>query len=140
MQFREIRKKVEYYPYYDINTMSKPQIMDAERSCTRAIKECEELIAYLQETRLELSKRFQSLETTPSHIRVTLKRQRGYNNKIRYFMETHRVYDDGTTEKLDHKIYPGAERAAVLKEFKQMQKDKPHQEYVLDIEKGKWEK
>ena len=98
------------------------------------------MIAYLQETRLELSKRFQSLETTPSHIRVTLKRQRGYNNKVRYFLETHRVYDDGTTEKLDHKIYPGAERAAVLKEFKQMQKDKPYQEYVLDIEKGKWEK
>lgn len=135
MKFREISKEVVYRQFYDVAEMSKPQIVNADRNCTRAIKECEEMIAFLQETRLKLAERYQSLENTGNHIRVTLRREVWYDGKVLYRLETHRVYDDGTTEALDTETYPGTERAAVLRMFKQMQKDKPHQEYVLNIKK-----
>ena len=138
--FRGEEHRVTYYQYFAVSEMTKPQVLEDERHCTEAIRQCKEMIEWLENHRLELSERFQTLETTASHIRVTLKREnRYYQHKVFYQMMWHRVYEDGTEEKLDHRTYPGAERAQALRDFKAMQEEKPHQEYVLDIEKAHWE-
>ena len=78
--------------------------------------------------RVELAERYRELEAMESHIRVTLKRQRNWTtNKVFYYLITDRVFADGT------------ERNKAMKEFNDIKKRLPNQEYILDIEKGPWE-
>ena len=75
-----------------------------------------------------------------SHIRVTLKRQRNWTtNKVFYHLITDRVFTDGTEEGIDRIAYPGTERNKAIKEYNDLKKRLPKQEYILDIEKGPWE-
>ena len=48
-------------------------------------------------------------------------------------------FADGTEEGIDRIAYPGTERNKAIKEFNDIKKRLPNQEYILDIEKGPWE-
>ena len=75
-----------------------------------------------------------------SHIRVTLKRQKNWSsNKIFYFLMTDKVFDDGTVEFISSEKFAGTERNKAIKEFNDIKKRLPNQEYILNIEKGPWE-
>ena len=137
---REHEHSVKYYQYYEIGEMTKKQVVDDDRRTQEAIKEAEQLISWLRSHRLELAKRYRGLETMESHVRVSLKRQVNYSGKKIYRLETERVFSDGTEESIDLMVYPGTERHKAIKAFNDLKKSLPHQEYILDIEKSKWER
>ena len=132
--------RASFYKYYETGKMTKAQIIDEDRRAQQSIEDAENLIKWLKAHRVELAERYRELEAMESHIRVTLKRQRNWtNNKIFYFLMNDKVFDDGTVEFISSKKFAGTERNKVIKEFNDIKKRLPNQEYILDIEKGPWE-
>ena len=132
--------RASVYKYYETGKMTKAQIIDEDRRAQQSIEDAENLIKWLKAHRVELAERYRELEAMESHIRVTLKRQRNWTtNKVFYYLITDRVFADGTEEGIDRIAYPGTERNKAIKEFNDIKKRLPKQEYILDIEKGLWE-
>ena len=132
--------RASFYKYYETGKMTKAQIIDEDRRAQQSIEDAENLIKWLKAHRVELAERYRELEAMESHIRVTLKRQKNWtNNKIFYFLMNDKVFDDGTVEFISSKKFAGTERNKAIKEFNNIKKRLPSQEYILDIEKGPWE-
>ena len=132
--------RASFYKYYETGKMTKAQIIDEDRRAQQSIEDAENLIKWLKAHRVELAERYRELEAMESHIRVTLKRQKNWtNNKIFYFLMNDKVFDDGTVEFISSKKFAGTERNKAIKEFNNIKKRLPKQEYILDIEKGPWE-
>ena len=137
---RTEERKVRYYQLYEVGEMTRAKVLDADKRAQEAIKQAQDLIEWLKAHRVELAERYRKLEAMESHIRVTLKRQKNWtNNKIFYFLMNDKVFDDGTVEFISSKKFAGTERNKVIKEFNDLKKRLPKQEYILDIEKGPWE-
>ena len=137
---RTQERKVTYYQFYEVGEMTRAKVLDADKRALEAIKQAQDLIAWLKAHRVELAERYNELETIENHIRVTLKRQKNWTtNKVFYYLITDRVFADGTEEGIDRIAYPGTERNKAIKEFNNIRKRLPNQEYILDIEKGPWE-
>ena len=137
---RTEERKVRYYQFYEVGEMTRAKVLDADKRALEAIKQAQNLIEWLKAHRVELAERYRELEAMESHIRVTLKRQRNWtNNKIFYFLMNDKVFDDGTVEFISSKKFAGTERNKAIKEFNDIKKRLPSQEYILDIEKGPWE-
>ena len=137
---RTEERKVRYYQFYEVGEMTRAKVLDADKRALEAIKQAQDLIEWLKAHRVELAERYRELEAMESHIRVTLKRQRNWTtNKVFYYLITDRVFADGTEEGIDRIAYPGTERNKAIKEFNDIKKRLPNQEYILDIEKGPWE-
>lgn len=132
--------RASFYKYYETGKMTKAQIIDEDRRAQQSIEDAENLIKWLKAHRVELAERYRELEAMESHIRVTLKRQKNWtNNKIFYFLMSDKVFDDGTVEFISSKKFAGTERNKAIKEFNDIKKRLPSQEYILEIEKGPWE-
>ena len=132
--------RASFYKYYETGNMTKAQIVDEDRRAQKSIEEAENLIKWLKAHRVELAERYRELEAMESHIRVTLKRQKNWtNNKIFYFLMSDKVFDDGTVEFISSKKFAGTERNKAIKEYNDLKKRLPNQEYILDIEKGPWD-
>lgn len=132
--------RASFYKYYETGKMTKAQIIDEDRRAQQSIEDAENLIKWLKAHRVELAERYRELEAMESHIRVTLKRQKNWtNNKIFYFLMSDKVFDDGTVEFISSKKFAGTERNKAIKEFNDIKKRLPNQEYILNIEKGPWE-
>ena len=132
--------RASFYKYYETGKMTKAQIVDEDRRAQKSIEEAENLIKWLKAHRVELAERYRELEAMESHIRVTLKRQKNWSsNKIFYFLMTDKVFDDGTVEFISSEKFAGTERNKAIKEFNDIKKRLPNQEYILNIEKGPWE-
>ena len=137
---RTEERKVRYYQFYEVGEMTRAKVLDADKRALEAIKQAQDLIEWLRTHRVELAERYGELEAMESHIRVTLKRQKNWtNNKIFYFLMNDKVFDDGTVEFISSKKFAGTERNKAIKEFNDIKKRLPNQEYILDIEKGPWE-
>ena len=137
---RTEERKVRYYQFYEVGEMTRAKVLDADKRAQEAIKQAQDLIEWLRTHRVELAERYRELEAMESHIRVTLKRQKNWtNNKIFYFLMNDKVFDDGTVEFISSKKFAGTERNKAIKEFNDIKKRLPNQEYILDIEKGPWE-
>ena len=137
---RTEERKVRYYQFYEVGEMTRAKVLDADKRALEAIKQAQDLIEWLKVHRVELAERYRELEAMESHIRVTLKRQKNWtNNKIFYFLMSDKVFDDGTVEFISSKKFAGTERNKAIKEFNDIKKRLPNQEYILDIEKGPWE-
>ena len=137
---RTEERKVRYYQFYEVGEMTRAKVLDADKRALEAIKQAQNLIEWLKAHRVELAERYRELEAMESHIRVTLKRQRNWtNNKIFYFLMNDKVFDDGTVEFISSKKFAGTERNNAIKEFNDIKKRLPSQEYILSIEKGPWE-
>ena len=137
---RTEERKVKYYQFYEVGEMTRAKVLDADKRAQEAIKQAQDLIEWLKAHRVELAERYRELEAMESHIRVTLKRHKNWtNNKIFYFLMSDKVFDDGTVEFISSKKFAGTERNKAIKEFNDIKKRLPNQEYILDIEKGPWE-
>ena len=137
---RTEERKLRYYQIYEVGEMTRAKVLDADKRAQEAIKQAQDLIEWLKAHRVELAERYNELETIENHIRVTLKRQKNWtNNKIFYFLMSDKVFDDGTVEFISSKKFAGTERNKAIKEFNDIKKRLPNQEYISDIEKGPWE-
>lgn len=103
------------------------------------IKRAEQAIAEAKKCRLELAKRAADLTSQMTHTKVALRREKSWKGKVYYYMVTYEVYEDGTEIVKDSKKFTGSDRHTAIKEFREIQKEHPHYEYVGDIKKGAWE-
>lgn len=119
------------------NTMER--LNDADKNAQEEIKRLSETIEEIKAYRLKLAERAVQLQTMESHIRVSLKREKRYDNKIYYFLTKERVYSDETIDIMENTKYTGKERHKAIKAFEDIKKEFPQWEYVKSIEKGAWE-
>ena len=108
-------------------------------SVMRIIAECEATISALQDYRKALAARYGALATMPSHGKLSLERDRGYNG-ITYYVRQFTVYEDGTENQDNCERFPGKERHQAIARFEELKKLHPDYEAVKDIEKRQWEK
>ena len=119
------------------NTMER--LNDADKNAQEEIKRLSETIEEIKAYRLKLAERAVQLQTMESHIRVSLKREKRYDNKIYYFLTKERVYSDETIDIMENTKYTGKERHKAIKAFEDIKKEFSQWEYVKSIEKGAWE-
>jgi len=115
-------------------------IKTADERAARVIAECKAVIDTMNELRARLTIRYNTLETIPYHIRVTLERQPWHSDGIEYWVLRDRVLEDGTEINEYHKLYAGKERRQAIKDYEAMLKQYPGCEAVKDIEKKQWER
>lgn len=116
------------------------EIKAADERAARVIAECNEIIEMMHELRARLTKRYNTLETIPYHVRVTLRREPGYYSGVEYWVIRERVLEDGTEIYEYRKRYAGKERRQAIKDYEAMLKQYPDCEAVKDIEKKQWER
>lgn len=132
---------VTLHTYSAENMTDINRILNYDRWALDSIKHAEELIQAAKEYRLRLAKRVHELQEMSFHIRTTLKRERNsWTGKIRYFLTTEKVFEDGTAEELDQSIFEGRDRHKAISEFKAMKRQFPGYQFVEDIQKCRWEK
>lgn len=141
MEYRngELEIRVTAYLFDPSKVADIERLSLRDRNAKRDIEYCEKAIQKLKEYRLELATRAQELTTMESHIRVTLKREKRYGDKVYYFLTKEKVFSDGTAEVIENQKYTGKERYKAIKAFIDHQKKFPQWEYIKDIEKGIWE-
>lgn len=121
----------------EYNTMER--LNYADKNAQEEIERLTEAIETIKAYRLELAERAVQLQTMESHIRVSLKREKRYDNKIYYFLTKERVYSDGTIDIMENTKYTGKKRHKAIKAFEDIKKEFPQWEYVKSIEKSAWE-
>lgn len=119
---------------------SGAEIKTEEQRAARMIEECKQAIDTLQDLRIRLMNRYNTLETIPYHIRVTLKREPWHYDGIYYYLYRQRVLEDGTEVSEYNQRYKGAQRHLAIKDYETMLKQFPGCEAVKDIEKKQWER
>ena len=117
-------KRVEYY----------------DKTAEQLIKNCQQMIADMQEYRQALAHRYASFVTMSYKLRLELERRKDYNGKVYYYIKLLKIHEDGTTIKEIYESYNGAERHEALKRFEELKKSRPGIEAIKNIEKSKWEK
>lgn len=108
----------------------------------QAIAACKAMINRLEEYQHQLYQRVQLLETAPYHMRVTLKRERRWRDKVRYYLIIERVYDiPGIQPKEEGRsTYPGTERSTAIKAFHEYCRSHPGIDAIKDIARPAWER
>ena len=132
--------RVNFEPYDFENVADINRLKNYDKWALHDIEAAEELIKAAKEYRLKLAARVQELMTMNSHTRATLKRERRYDGRVFYFLNTEKVYADGSSLLLENKMYEGKERHTAIKDFKETKKQFPGCEFIEDIAKDKWER
>ena len=120
---------VERCTYYDGNA-------------ARYIKALQAEIAQMQEYRQAVFDRMQKLYSTPERPRVTLTREKQYDNKVKYYLQWWAVPVDPAIPPrvTESTTYPGTERAQAIKDYKAAVKAHPGIDCEMNITKGRWER
>lgn len=127
-------------------TVDPSQITDIDRltRCDRrtqdSIKNAKELIEQAEAYRLKLYERCRELELMDSHTRITLERERRWKENVIYWLRKTTVYSDGTEYVEETTRYGGKQRHEAIKAFNDLKKQYPMFEYVLAIDKPKYER
>ena len=116
------------------------RIKEYDLSAADTIQRCRELIENLGQYRQALAHRYAELETMPYKLRLELKREKRYDNKVKYYISLIKSYEDGSEIKELAEVYQGTERSEALKRFEELKKARPGIEAIKDIAKGKWER
>lgn len=128
---RMIEHAVRYYEYYEVGEMSPGRIMQDDKDIRDAIRRCDELKAFLQKRRTELSAQYNKLVLDGSHTRLTIERQENrWQNKIYYFVTVEEIYSNDSFKLLSNNKYEGKERHKAIAEFKKLREEFPHWESV----------
>jgi hypothetical protein len=108
----------------------------------QAIASCKAMIARLEEYQQQLYQRVQLLESAPYHLRLTLRRERRWKEKVLYHLITERVYDiPGIRPKEESRTtYPGTERNVAIKAYNEYRRSHPGIEAIKDIDRPSWER
>lgn len=111
------------------------------RDADRAIAACNAMIEKLNAYKMQLYERAQEIASAPWHTELLLKRERGYDT-ISYFLQLKKVYDAPgiEPETLESTKYPGRERCAAIKAYREYCKSHPGITARMDISRAAWEK
>lgn len=91
--------------------------------------------------RQALAERYAVLATMPYTLRLDLIRNKGYfDKKVTYTLRLVRVYEDGHEQNEQETIYPGTQRRDAIRDFEDMQRERPGILCKMDIGKKSWEK
>lgn len=123
-----------------LNTMDRLTYQGAQAA--RYAAELRDMIETMESYQSIIYDRVQELTTAPYHTEIHLRREKRYDNKVKYYLEVKKVYDVPgiDPETIDSTVYPGTERRQAIKDFEVYQKSHPGIIAVKDIEKGKWER
>lgn len=122
------------------NTDSLKRYADEAR---RAIKEAEELIAFLKEYQKDLCTRYQEIVSTNYTLFLLLKRHVNiYTGAKTYEITISQRYTENNIRDVHtlREVYEGRDRHKALKRFEELKKQYPNIENAMEIEKHRWEK
>ena len=122
---------------------SLSEVQEYDKKAVSEIEYLKSKIELLSIYRAELYNRFQEINSTNYHLRITIERQRRYyENKVFYYVTVHNVPDrtDVATLEISTEVFEGKQRHNALKRFNELCKQYPHAETVQKIEKSQWEK
>lgn len=123
-----------------LNTMDRLTYQGAQAA--RYADELREMIQTMESYQSLIYDRVQALTTAPYHTEIHLRREKRYQNKVKYYLDVKKVYDtlEIEPETIKRNVYPGTGRSQAIKDFEAYQKSHPGIIAVKDIEKGKWER
>lgn len=123
-----------------LNTMDRLTYQGAQAA--RYASEFRAMIETMESYQSLIYDRVQELTTAPYHTEIHLRREKWYDNKVKYYLEVKKVYDVPgiDPETIESTVYPGTERRQAIKDFEDYQKSHPGIIAIKDIEKGKWER
>ena len=124
----------------DLDTVDRCQYYD--QITARYISDMEQEIERMKEYRAELYQRMRTIYAAPYHLKITLKREKRYQDKVIYYLQYWKEYESGEIppEQISCDRYPGADRAQALKDYRQALKAHPGVKTELDIQKSAWER
>ena len=126
-----------------------PSELDAVERCAyydgiaaRYIAEMEAEIAEMKQYRAALYERMQKLYSTPCTLKITLDREKRWNEKVVYHLNIWQVPIDPSIKPqlMETTRYSGAERAAAIKAYRAAVKAHPGVACELNIAKSRWER
>lgn len=123
-----------------LNTMDR--LTYQGNQAARYAAELRAMIETMESYQILIYDRVQELTTAPYHTEIHLRREKRYDNKVKYYLDVKKVYDIPgiDPETIKRNVYPGTGRSQALKDFAAYQKSHPGIIAVKDIEKGKWER
>lgn len=123
-----------------LNTMDR--LIYQGNQAARYAAEFRTMIETMESYQSLIYDRVQELTTAPYHTEIHLRREKRYDNKVKYYLDVKKVYDIPgiDPETIKRNVYPGTGRSQALKDFAAYQKSHPGIIAVKDIEKGKWER
>lgn len=129
--------------------LENPDALDTVERCTyydgtaaRYLESLRAEIAEIEDYRRQVFARMQKLYSTPERPRITLEREKRYNNKVQYYLKRWAVPVDPSIPPrvIESTTYPGTERAQAIKDYKAACKAQPGVDCAMDIQKGPWER
>lgn len=123
-----------------LNTMERLSYQGAQAA--RYADELREMIQTMESYQSLIYDRVQALTTAPYHTEIHLRREKRFNNKVKYYLDVKKVYDtlEIEPETIKRNVYPGTGRSQAIKDFEAYQKSHPGIIALKDIEKSKWER
>lgn len=111
-------------------------------SAAERIVQLQQAIKDLKDYQNQVFRRLQTIYTAPYHLKISLTREKRYNDKVFYFLTTEKVFDDPTLDSLqtDSKKYIGTDRAQAIKDYRAALKSHPGVDCEINIAKSKWER
>ena len=122
---------------------SLSEVQEYDKKAVSEIEYLKSKIELLSIYRAELYNRFQEINSTNYHLRITIERNRRYyENKVFYYVTVENVPDreDVAAIQLRSDTFEGKKRHEALKLFETLRKVYPRAELVKKIEKSQWEK
>ena len=117
-----------------LNTMDRLIYQGAQAA--RYAEEFREMIQTMESYQSLIYDRVQALTTAPYHTEIHLRREKRYDNKVKYYLDVKKVYDtlEIEPETIKRNVYPGTGRSQAIKDFEAYQKSHPGIIAVKDIE------
>lgn len=110
-------------------------------SANQDIERLEKIIAMLQAYKIELVKRYNYLETTPTKQKIKLERYKKYQGNIFYYIIFYTVdLITGHEEETERRTYKGSDRKQAFTDFEKLCKEYKNAIIEKDITKKAWEK
>lgn len=143
--YRKPEAELRYHIY-----IQKPDTINNTKSVERyadeahrAIREAEELIAFLKEYQKDLCARYQEITATNYTLFLLLKRHVNcYSNAKTYEITISQRYTENNVKDVQilREVFEGRDRHKALKRFEELKKQYPNIENAMEIEKQRWER
>jgi hypothetical protein len=133
-------KTIHIWQQHPEKLYAQSDVLKYIESANKDIERLELTIAMLQAYKMELVKRYNYLETTPTRQKIKLQRYKKYRGNVFYYIVFYTVdLTTGHEEETQRKTYKGAERKQAFSDFETICKGNPQAIIEKDIEKSRWE-
>lgn len=120
---------------------TQKEVLKRLNSADQDIEKLENYIAMLQAYKIELVKRYNYLETTPTKQKIKLQRYKKYQGNVFYYIIFYTVdLETGHEEETERRTYKGTERKQALEDFEKLKKENQNFLFEKDIDKKSWER